>query len=109
VPVTASPQLWKRLAKACCDVIGGSDKTAEDDRVGALGNQRLQDSDERFELWVGHPDKAFSPCHEGCERPLFRETRCWFKIGCIHLVGIVVEDLLFEPLGIGRKAIAERA
>jgi hypothetical protein len=38
-----------------------------------------------------------------------RETRCRFEIGCIDLVGIIVEDLLFKPLGIGRKTIAKRA
>ena len=69
----------------------------------------LEDFDERLELWVGCSGQAFGPGHEGRERPFFGEAGRRFEIGCIHLVGIVVEDLLFEPLGICRKTIAKRA
>ena len=43
-PVTVSiAQLRESFAKARGDVIGGRDEAAEDDRVGAVSDERLQD------------------------------------------------------------------
>jgi len=89
-------------------VIGGRDEAAEDDRVGASSDQRLQDFDRRVELRIGCLGQALGPCDEAPERSRFFQSGRRLHIERIRLVSIVVEDLLFEPFGIREKAVAER-
>jgi len=52
--------------------------------------------------------RAAGPCHEARERSRFLQAGRRLHIECVHLVGIVVEDLLFEPLGIRGKTVTKR-
>ena len=90
-------------------MIGGRDEAAEDYGIDALGDEWLQDFDRRFELRIGRPGQAFGPCHEARERSRFIQAGRRLYIEGVHFVDIVVEDLLFEPLGIRGKTIAKRA
>ena len=102
-------QFREGFAETGGNVIGGRDEAAEDDRVGAVGNQRLQDFDCRVELRIRGPGQALGSRHEAAERPRYLQPRRRLDVERVHLIGVVIEDLLFEPVGIRREAVAQRA
>ena len=65
--------------------------------------------DQRFELRIARPGQALGLRDEARERSRFVRAGRRLDIDRVGLVGIVVEDLLFEPLGIGGEAVAQRA
>ncbi len=109
-PVTASIRSFgKALRRPSRDMIGGGDEAAEDDRVGAFGDERLQDLDRRVELRIGRPASGPRPAPPGSRAVPLRPSRAPARHRPRPLVAIFVEDLLFEPLGVGGKAVAKRA
>ena len=55
-------------------MFGGGDEAAEHDRVGALGDQRLEQLSDSIELWIGCLGQALGLCDEGRERPVLFKT-----------------------------------
>jgi hypothetical protein len=104
----ACAQLREGFAKTRRDVIGGRDEAAKNYGIDVVSDERLQDFDRRFELRIGWPGQALGPRHEAGQRTRFIQAGCRFHIERVCLVGIVVEDLLFEPLGIRAKTVTKR-
>ena len=102
-------QFRKGFVKTRRDVIGGRDETAEDDGVGALGDERFQDFDSRFELRIRRTGQPLGPRDEPRERSRFFQARRRLHIERVRFVGIVIKYLLFEPLRICSKTVTKRA
>ena len=91
-------------------MLGGRDETAEHDRVRALGDEGLQHLDESVELRVASVRQPFREMNEVAERSMLPlDARGRLDVDRVRLVGVVVEDLLFEPVGIGGEPVPQRA
>ena len=66
-------ELRESLAQAGRHMVGGGDEAAEHDRVGALGNQRLEQLSDSFELWIGGLGQALGLFTRAAERPVLFE------------------------------------
>jgi hypothetical protein len=102
-------QLRKHLAQSGCDMVGGGDKPAEHDRVGAFGNERLEHLHRGVELRVGDRGEMLGLLYKRRKRIALVEPGRRLDIDRIRLVCIVVEHLLFKPVRIGGETVAKRA
>jgi hypothetical protein len=100
-------QFWKRLAKSGGHVIGSGDEAAEDHRICALGDKRLQDVDHCCKLRIAGFGEPLCLLDELGQRALIRQARGRFDIDGFRFV--VVEDLVAETLQIAREAVAQGA
>jgi hypothetical protein len=73
------------------------------------GDQRLQDLNRRFQFRIGRSCQAFGSRHKARERSRFLQSGRRLDIERVRLVGLVVEDLLLEPIGIGGETVTKRA
>ena len=101
--------LGKALRSALRHMLGGRDEAAEDDRVGALGDQRLEQLRDGVELRIGRLGQALGLRDQGGERAVLLETGGGLDVDRVAFVGVVVEHLSFEPVGVGGEAVAQRA
>ena len=88
---------------------GGGDKAAEDDGVGTLLDQRLEQLDQSIELRIGRFGEAFGLRDKGGKRAIVPEAGGRLDIDRITLVVVLVEHLLGQPLRIGSEPVAQRA
>ena len=86
---------------------GGGDKAAEDDGVGTLLDQRLEQLDQSIELRIGRFGEAFGLRDKGGKRAIVPEAGGRLDID--PLVVVLVEHLLGQPLRIGSEPVAQRA
>ena len=62
-----------------------------------------------FELRIRRLGQTLGLRHEGRERPVLLKARGRLDVDRIAFVGIFVEHLSFEPIGIGSEPVAQRA
>ena len=90
-------------------MLGGRDEAAEHDGIGTVSDQWLEQLRNGVELRIGGLGQALGLRDEGGERSVLFEAGGRLDIDGVAFVGIVVEHLFFKPIGIGGKAIAQRA
>jgi len=78
-------------------------------QICAFGNKRLEHLHRCVELRVLLLCETLGLLHERSHGAAIVEAGCGLDVDRIRLVGIIIEYLLFKPIGIGREPIAQRA